>query len=85
MDKLEIEDDMLVVAADNILEFSFREFVDFAKEKGTSCIMCHDQPSIEKLQRTDVIVGDGNMKVLNMEEKLQVPKSTWAYRHSTSI
>lgn len=78
MDKLEIEDDMLVVAADNILEFSFREFVDFAKEKGTSCIMCHEQPSIEKLQRTGVIVVDENMKVLNMEEKPQVPKSTWA-------
>lgn len=78
MDKLEIEDDMLVVAADNILEFSFQEFVDFAKEKGTSCIMCHEQPSIEKLQRTGVIVVDENMKVLNMEEKPQVPKSTWA-------
>lgn len=78
MEKLEIEDDMLVVAADNILEFSFREFVDFAKEKGTSCIMCHEQPSIEKLQRTGVIVVDENIKVLNMEEKPQVPKSTWA-------
>jgi len=78
MDKLEIEDDMLVVAADNILEFSFQEFVDFAKEKGTSCIMCHEQPSIEKLQRTGVIVVDENMKVLNMEEKPQVPKTHWA-------
>lgn len=78
MEKLEIEDDMLVVAADNILEFSFKEFVDFAKAKGTSCIMCHEQPSIEKLQRTGVIVVDENMKVLNMEEKPQVPKSTWA-------
>ena len=78
MEKLNIEDDMLVVAADNILEFSFKEFVDFAKAKGTSCIMCHEQPSIEKLQRTGVIVVDENMKVLNMEEKPQVPKSTWA-------
>ena len=78
MDKLHIDDDLLVVAADNILEFSFREFVDFAKAKGTSCIMCHEQPSIEKLQRTGVIVVDDNMKVLNMEEKPQVPKSTWA-------
>jgi len=78
MEKLEIEDDLLVVAADNILEFSFKEFVDFAKEKDTSCIMCHEQPSIEKLQRTGVIVVDENMKVLNMEEKPQVRKSTWA-------
>ena len=75
MDKLKIDDDMLVVAADNILFFSFQEFVDFAKAKGTSCIMCHEQPSIEKLQRTGVIVIDDNDKVLNMEEKPQEPKS----------
>lgn len=78
IDKLKIDDDMLVVAADNILFFSFQEFVDFAKAKGTSCIMCHEQPSIEKLQRTGVIVLDDNDKVLNMEEKPQEPKSHWA-------
>lgn len=78
IDKLHIDDDLLVVAADNLLFFSFREFVDFAREKGTSCIMCHEQPSIEKLRRTGVIVVDDDMKVLNMEEKPQAPKSTWA-------
>ncbi len=78
MDNLHIDDDLLVVAADNLLFFSFQEFVDFAYEKGTSCIMCHQQPSIEKLQRTGVIVVDDNMKVLNMEEKPQVPKTNWA-------
>lgn len=78
MDKLKINDDILVVAADNILFFSFQEFVDFAKTKGTSCIMCHEQLSIEKLQRTGVIVLDDNDKVLNMEEKPQQPKSHWA-------
>jgi len=78
MEKCHIDDDMLVVAADNILYFSFQEFVDFAREKQTSCIMCHEQPSIEKLQRTGVIVVDDNMRVLNMEEKPQKPKSHWA-------
>ena len=78
MEKLNIDDDMLVVAADNLLFFSFQEFVDFAKQKGTSCIMCHEQPSIEKLQRTGVVELDADMKVLGMEEKPQVPKSHWA-------
>ena len=78
MDKLHIDDDMLVVAADNLLFFSFSEFVDFAKAKGTSCIMCHEQPSIEKLQRTGVVELDADGKVLGMEEKPQQPKSHWA-------
>ena len=78
MEKLSIDDDLLVVAADNLLFFSFQEFVDFAKAKGTSCIMCHEQPSIEKLQRTGVVELDSEMKVLGMEEKPQVPKSHWA-------
>ena len=78
MDKLSIDDDLLVVAADNLLFFSFQEFVDFARAKNTSCIMCHEQPSIEKLQRTGVVELDADMKVLGMEEKPQVPKSHWA-------
>ncbi len=78
MDLLQIDDDMLVVAADNLLFFSFQEFVDFSKQKQTSCIMCHEQPSIEKLQRTGVVVVDNQMRVLNMEEKPQEPKSQWA-------
>ena len=68
----------LVTAADNLLDFSFQGFIDFAKAKGTSCIMCHHQPDIAKLQRTGVIEVDADWKVLNMEEKPEHPKSHWA-------
>ena len=78
MDKLQIDDDMLLVAADNLLFFSFREFVDFARAKDTSCIMCHHEPEIYKLQRTGVIEVDENMRVLQMQEKPDVPVSHWA-------
>ena len=78
MEKLDIDDDMLVVAADNILEFSFGGFVDFAKARQTSCIMCHHEPEIYKLQRTGVIEVDADMQVLQMQEKPEVPVSHWA-------
>ena len=78
IEKRNIDDDLLVVAADNLLFFSFQEFVEFARMKNTSCIMCHEQASIEKLQRTGVVELDAGLKVLGMEEKPQVPKSHWA-------
>lgn len=78
IDKLQLDDDLLVVAADNLLFFSFADFVKFAREKDSSCIMCHQQPELAKLQRTGVVVLDEDYKVLNMEEKPQEPKTTWA-------
>ena len=73
-----IHDDILVIAADNLLDFSLQGFVDYAKKKESSCIMCHLQPDVEKLRRTGVIEIDKDMKVLGMEEKPQHPKTQWA-------
>ena len=73
-----IHDDILVIAADNLLDFSLQDFVDYAKKKESSCIMCHLQPDVEKLRRTGVIEIDKDMKVLGMEEKPQHPKTQWA-------
>ena len=78
IDECEIDDDIMVLAADNILQFSMRGFVDYFKEKGTSVIMCHHGPELSKLQRTGVIAVDDDMKVLQMQEKPQEPVSNWA-------
>ncbi len=73
-----IDDDIMVLAADNILEFPLRGFVDFFRQKGTSVIMCHREPELRKLRRTGVIAVDTDMRVLEMQEKPQVPVSDWA-------
>lgn len=78
IDSCNVDDDMMVVAADNILDFSLQGFVDFFKAKGTSVIMCHNEPELKKLQRTGVIAVDENMKVLEMQEKPEKPVSNWA-------
>ena len=78
IEKLDIDDDILVVAADNLLFFSFKDFIQFAKEKLASCLMCHEQSDIEKLRRTGVIMVDDRMKVIDMEEKPEHPKSNLA-------
>ena len=73
-----IDDDIMVLAADNILEFSLAGFVEYFKQKGTSVIMCHHEPELRRLQRTGVIAVDDDMKVLEMQEKPENPVSNWA-------
>ena len=78
LEQKDVDDDIMVMAADNILDFSMQGFVDFFKEKGTSVIMCHHEPELRKLQRTGVIAVDPEMKVLEMQEKPEKPVSNWA-------
>lgn len=76
--KCGIKDDILVLAGDNLLDFSIKGFVDFFTGKKKTCIMRHFEDSIEKLQRTGVIEIDSDGKVLSMQEKPKEPKSQWA-------
>lgn len=78
LDTCGVEDDILVAAADNVLDFSFGGFVDYFQQKQTSLIMCHYEPSVAALQKTGVVCLDADNKVLLMEEKPQEPKSEWA-------
>lgn len=73
-----IGEDILVIAADNILDFSFAGFVKCFKEKGTSMIMCHHEPELRRLQRTGVVTLDSDMRVIKMQEKPEKPESHWA-------
>lgn len=73
-----IDDDIMVLAADNILDFSFKGFVDFFHEKQSSVIMYYHEPSLKRLQRTGVIAIDDDSRVLEMQEKPEKPVSEWA-------
>lgn len=78
IDSVQGDDDFLVAAADNVLDFPIKGFVDFFQKKGASVIMCHREQSLEKLRRTGVIEVDSDMRVLQMQEKPNKPISTWA-------
>ncbi|MDE6334252.1 MAG: nucleotidyltransferase family protein [Muribaculaceae bacterium] len=78
IESCQADDDIMVVAADNILDFSFAGFVEFFQAKGTSVIMRHHEPELQRLQRTGVIAIDDNEKVLVMQEKPEKPVSNWA-------
>lgn len=78
VETLQVDDDIMVLAADNILDFSFRGFVDYFLQKNSSVIMCYHEPELKRLQRTGVIEVTEEMKVLQMQEKPEVPVSNWA-------
>jgi dTDP-glucose pyrophosphorylase len=62
-------DDYLVLAGDNVLDFSFRPFIEYAALVGTSCVMCHKENELAKLQRTAVITVDDDNKITSYAEK----------------
>lgn len=78
IEKCCIEDDVLVMAGDNLLDFSIKGFIDFFYGKRATCIMRHYEPSMERLRRTGVVIVNEDSRVLLMQEKPREPKSNWA-------
>ena len=77
IDQLGLDDDMLVIAGDNVLDFSLTKFIAYAKEKNTSCIMRYYEGNEQKLLKCGVVTVDENDKILNMTEKSPTPATHW--------
>jgi glucose-1-phosphate thymidylyltransferase len=77
VDSLEINDDMLVIAGDNVLDFSLCRFMEYAENKKTSCVMRYYEASEEKLRKCGVLSVNEDDLVVEMEEKPAVPMSHW--------
>ena len=78
IEKANIDDDIVVLAGDNVLNFSLSSFIDYGRKKKTSCIMRHEEKDKNKLRKTGVIEINEDELVLGMEEKPKEPKSNWA-------
>lgn len=77
IEKLDLDDDMLVIAGDNVLDFSLTKFIDYAKLKQTSCVMRYYESDYNKLLKTGVVTIDSEDKILNMTEKSPTPATHW--------
>ncbi len=77
IDTLGLDDDMLVIAGDNVLDFSLTKFVRYAKEKDASAIMRYYEADEKKLLKCGVVTIDENDKILNMTEKSPTPATHW--------
>ncbi len=77
MDQLGLDDDMLVIAGDNVLDFSLTRLITYAQEKQTSCIMRYYEGDAARLRKCGVAQVDAQDLVLSLEEKPEAPKSNW--------
>ena len=77
IDTLGWDDDILVVAGDNVLDFSLSSFIEYSLDKGTTCIMRYPEPDPARLRKSGILeIGEGDL-VVGMEEKPAEPKSNW--------
>lgn len=77
VDSLGLTGDMLVIAGDNVLDFSLQHFVRYADAKRTSCVMRFEEPNEERLHKCGVLEIDDSDRIMSMEEKPAQPKSHW--------
>ena len=77
IDRFALDDDMLVIAADNVLDFSLASFIDYAKRKNASCVMRYYEGNRQKLLKCGVVTTDENDKILSMTEKSPSPASNY--------
>lgn len=78
LDACHVSDDIMVLAADNILDFSLQLFVAFFRQKQTSVIMCYHEEDPVRRRRSGIIRTDVEGRVLQMWEKPQDPPTDLA-------
>jgi glucose-1-phosphate thymidylyltransferase len=77
IDSLGLADDLLVIAGDNVLDFSLTKFIEYANTKQTSCVMRYYEPDEDKLHKCGVVEIDANDRIISMEEKPANPRTHW--------
>ena len=75
VDREGIDDDLLVVAGDNLVDFDLSEFVDFSQRKASPALAAYDVGSRRKAKSYGLVELDGD-RVVDFQEKPDDPKTT---------
>lgn len=77
IEQLNVQDNLMVIAGDNLFDFELSDFAEFFYQKGTDCITTYHEDDYAQLQRAGVIEIDGKSRVLSFEEKPEKPRSSY--------
>jgi glucose-1-phosphate thymidylyltransferase len=75
VEREEVEDDLLVVAGDNLIGFDVADFLDSFEEYGATTLAAYDVGSREKARAYGLVELEGD-RVVDFQEKPENPKST---------
>ncbi len=68
------DDDLLIIAGDNLFDFSLAEYVEFWRGKGDgSCIALYECPDMDLVKEYSIVELDRNDRVTSFIEKPQNP------------
>ena len=72
----QINDDLIIIAGDNLLNKSLEEFGEFCRQKNAPVVGVYDVGNLEETKKYNSIKVDGENRILFFEEKPQQPQST---------
>ncbi|MBU4376105.1 MAG: nucleotidyltransferase family protein [Candidatus Omnitrophica bacterium] len=72
-----IDDDLVIVAGDNLFAFNLLDFVNFSRKYSPNCsVALHDINSLEEAKKFGIVTIDNDNKILHFTEKPAKPEST---------
>ncbi|MFC4436774.1 MULTISPECIES: sugar phosphate nucleotidyltransferase [Natrialbaceae] len=75
IDRENVDDDLLIVAGDNLMSFDIPEFLDYFQEQDAPTLAAYDVGSREKAKSYGLVDLEGD-RVVDFQEKPDDPKST---------
>lgn len=75
VEREDVDDDLVVIAGDNLISFDVGDFVNFFENKGESCLAAYDVGSKELAKAYGLVELDDD-RVVDFQEKPEDPHST---------
>jgi glucose-1-phosphate thymidylyltransferase len=76
LEREQVDDDLIVVAGDNLFSESIEAFGKFCREKNAPVLGVYDVGDLEAIKKYNAITIAGDGRITFFEEKPQVPQST---------
>jgi glucose-1-phosphate thymidylyltransferase len=77
-ERARLDDDLLVIAGDNLFDYSLADLVGFRRDKGGSAVAVYDVGDLDLVRQYSIVELDGDDRIVGFVEKPEHPTSTLA-------